>query len=181
MKSLFKFGTEHYLPELNVDWFLNVPSIAYREFDGVRMRHTKNGWEFPASLEWVIGEDGQMWEWAPVYPSGGLWNMIRGKQVPSPFHLVDQFENAKSPYTNEYELGEYILTPTPELIPHHAEQLSNINDLNLYDRSSAEEVYSDLRHAAYPLRDNIYGILFVSAEGTAKVDLKLFDWSEYDT
>lgn len=179
MTDLFVIVDGQYVPELAVDWFLTEASIAYREYSGTILRQTKNGWEFQSPLEFVTGENGQMWEWTPIYPSGGLWNMIRGKQVPSPFALVKEFESAKSPYTDEYEIGEYVLVGG-ELIPRNIEQISNINELDLYTRTTAEEVYTDLRHAVYPLRDQVYGIIFVGKSGTTYVDPKRFDWSDYD-
>lgn len=178
----------HYVPVANADaeWFFDEPAVATREYNGHLMRQTVRGWEYhrPGLAKF----DG----WHAVYPKVNYFRQTlqvlanRWRIRNSPYVFVEEFEAALSPFTDEYPRGEYWLVPgEPEqpwtLVPVNlAEQLSNINELDLHKLPDVETTFNVLKKAVYTLKDNIYGIIFTAADGK-RVHVKPdnFDWTEY--
>jgi hypothetical protein len=193
-------GPEGYLisePNPEANWWFTESWTATREYNGHLMRHTKTGWQYyrpyrayKSSDKTVLGED--EFGWLPVYPRVNfvrrvlqvLSNTWRLRN--SPYLFVDEFEEAESPFTDEYELGEYWLVPQEPgekflLVPvDKAEQLSNINSLEIHEIDDPAEVFRMLQEAILPLRDNVYGIIFTGRDGRrVRVRPKDFDWPSY--
>jgi hypothetical protein len=167
------------------DWLFSVPSIARREYTGVEMFHsTKNGWCFKTA---------QGWE--KVYPKVNLVDRFKGLinadwvDTESLFEYVEEFEEADSPFTDEYEPGYYWLVPPGEhsndpwylVSMDYAEQLSDINMLDIHTLS-VPEAYNALQHTLSPMRDEILGVIFTTEQGDrARIRITDFDWNDYDS
>jgi hypothetical protein len=165
------------------EWFFEKPSVATREYNGFLMRQTPRGWEYY-----------DRGEWNAVYPKVNYFRQIlqvlanTWSKVNSPYLHVDKFEQAESPFTEEYENGEYWLVPGKSiddkytLVPvNKAEQISNINILDLHLKQNVNEVYNALRDVLYTMKDDIYGVIFTAEDGKrARIRPRDFDWSKYD-
>lgn len=173
------------------EWFFTEPSVATREYNGYLMRQTDVGWEYHNTFEATDDES----VWLPVYPKVNYLKQAlqvlqnEWKTRNSPFLHVQEFEDAESPFTDEYEKGEYWLVPGEHpqdnhtLVPvNKAEQLSNINALDLHLIDEPKDVFIALQQALKPMRDDIYGVIFTNENGQrARIRPRDFDWSNYDT
>lgn len=179
----------------DVDWFYNEPSVATREYEGHLLRLTEDGWQYWQSFEASTPVDDphnitgyQKAGWKPVYPKVSylrqmlqvLGNTWRDRNSPYPF--VQQFEDAESPFTDEYELGEYWLVEGDPwyLVPvNKAEQVGNVNSLELHKLGDVNAVFEALQDALAPLRDSVYGVIFTTEDGRrTRVRPRDFDWNE---
>lgn len=168
----------HFIPEpaLGSEWFFTQQSVATREYNGHLMRNTVKGWQF-----WDRDE------WTDVYPKvSWLSRLLFPSAIKlSPFLFESAFESATVEYTDgEYPLGEYWLVPGDEwkLIPvDYAEQLGNINSLELHKIGDPAVVFVTLQSALEVLREDIYGVIFTSGNNRARVRPRDFDWTGYDS
>lgn len=195
-------GPEGYLtPVANeaARWFFTEKTIATREYKGKLLRQTKNGWEhyeptrvfydYPGDSQQVTGYKAAGWQ--PIYPKVSyfrqalqvLKNTWRDRNSSYPF--VQQFEDAESPFTDEYEIGEYWLVEGKPwfLVPvNKAEQISNINEIEIHNLADPASVFEVLQDAFVPLRNNVYGVIFTTENGRrTRIRVNDFDWQEYDT
>lgn len=202
MIELFKrkLSTGYFIPEMNrdVNWFLNEKTIATREYNGHLLRHTEEGWEYyrpivvhEADDQTVLGYESPVWN--RIYPKVSYFKQAlqiitnTWSNRNSTYLFVDEFEKAESPFTEEYEFGEYWLVPQLPgeqylLVPvNKAEQLSNINELDLHTLKDTATVFDTLQEAMLPLRHNLYGVIFTTADGRrTRVRPQDFDWTQYD-
>lgn len=172
-------------PNPETEWFFNEPSIATREYDGILMRKGKKGWEFYTPLQ-VLGHTDANWE--NVYVQNSFFRQVlqslqnKWQKRQSNFSLVQEFEDAESPFTEEYENGEYWLVKDDPwyLVPvDQAEQLSNINDLDLHKFDSPQDVFDALRDTLELLKDEIYGVIFTGPAGQrVRVRPQDFEYAE---
>jgi hypothetical protein len=182
------------------EWFFTEPSNAQREYGGILMALTTGnrgyeGWQFyvPPGQSLVSGEsewtiDAPVTGWHPVYPKANMFQQLRqslkGKwdTQHSPFKYVQAFEDAELMFSDDYPPGEYWLLPEEkQLIPVScAEQISNINELEIHKIKDVEEVFSVLQKAMAPLRDNIYGVIFTRNATKARIRPTDFDWTNYE-
>lgn len=185
-----------FIPVANpeAEWFFSEPSIATREYQGHLMRQTDTGWQYWQPRYWkTIDNESKMLvpgNWQPVYPRVSyfrqalqvLSNTWRDRN--SPYKYVQEFEDAESPFTDEYEVGEYWLVEDKSwfLVPvNKAEQLSNINEVGIHEIGNVEEIFESLQNALAPLRNNIYGVIFTGRDGRrVRVRPNDFDWTQYD-
>lgn len=185
----------HLIPEPNPDaeWFFTQPSIARREYNGQLLLLTPGkkgyeGWQYQQPLEWCIGDNGRMWEWSPIYPKVGIFGQflqsLRGKWAVrnSPYVHVQEFEDAELMFTEDYDYGEYwLLLDDLQLVPvDHAEQISNINELEIHTLDSVADVFDAVQKAMVPLRDNVYGVIFTCGLNKVRIRPSDFDWENYE-
>lgn len=167
-------------PNPKAEWFFNEPCIATREYDGILMRNTtEHGWQFYTPFEVYTADDQTVLghsnaNWQDVYVKNGFFKQLlqslknewRDRQ--SNFSYVQEFEDADSPFTEEYELGEYWLVRGESwyLVPvEQAEQLSNVNELELHKLNTPEDVFNILSDVLELLKDEIYGVIFTNSAG----------------
>ncbi len=184
----------YFTSELNpeADWFFNEPSIATREYDGILMRKVKKGWQFYTPFDVYLDDDQIVLDheanWEDVYIKNSFFRQLlqslqnKWSERQSNFNHVQQFEDAESPFTEEYENGEYWLVKGDPwyLVPvDQAEQLSNINDLDLHKLDTPQEVFDALRDTLELLKDEIYGVIFTGPAGQrVRVRPQDFEYAE---
>jgi hypothetical protein len=169
------------------DWFFNEPSVARREYQGELLLFSPEngyyeGWKYQSR---TIGPDGWTWDWAPIYPKVGFFGQLKQvltrqwAAVNSPYKYVQKFEDAELLFTEDYDYGEYWLMLDEEyLIPvDHAEQLSDINILEIHTLSSVEDTFYALQKAMEPMKNHVYGVIFTHESSRARIRLSDFDWS----
>lgn len=167
-------------PEINPDctWINEELTVATREYDGIKLRKGKI-WQYA-----TVGG------WANVYPKRTLWQHIIGEQPDSTFVMLDELENAESPFTDVLDRGEYWLVPPGKhgksdvhtLIPvDKADQISNINELELHEQDPAD-TFDLLRNVFATMRRSVYGVIFTTKDGKqARLRSTDFDWTEHGT
>ncbi len=185
------------IPVANPDceWFFSEPSIARREYKGELLRLTpgKNGyegWQYYVKQRAFVrdGEQPVQSGWHPIYPRANFGRQLlqalkaEWDTQHSSYKYVQEFEDAKLLFSEDYPLGEYWLLPEEQyLIPvDNAEQISNINELELHTLGSVEEVFAALQKAMAPLRDNVHGVIFSHGLHKARIRPYDFDWNDYE-
>jgi hypothetical protein len=197
----YEYVSGKYLPALADSWVLEEPSIIRRIYKGETLRLTKRGWQYKQPFEFVIGESGRMWDWEPIYPKSSFWRDLRKAlsadryttwPLPeSPFSGVDKFEAAEVKFVGEDEklpLGLYTLTENALIPNKRAEQLSNLQALDLHEQgfnwlADGEQVLALIQQAVAPMRNDVYGASFVPLDETkeeAVIYFDRFDWTDYE-
>lgn len=196
---LFKTDIQrkYVIPELNpaAAWVLEEPSIAHRKYDGTcLMRDTEDWWSRRSTKEPAKVKNfrpvvfdsltGKHFGWEPISqsPFFKFWQEAIG-QRPLDCDIIDMRESA-------YEFGTYeLLGPkingNPEklkrhrLMPHaHAQQLGDIQHLELDLVEDVEVAYAELKRALFYLP--VEGVVFKDRkmQRFAKLRRKDFDYTE---
>lgn len=181
-------GLGHIVPEINPEakFVITEPTIARRQYSGVTLNYTNDGWQFLAPGGW-----------AAIFPSKSPLKLLkealtRKPQENSPFVYVEEFSEAWLLFGEDFSGGLYeLIGPGIEgniddmdklYLVHHddAEQLSDINMLELVGLE-AKEAFELLQTALAPMRNDINGLAFTTEDGkVAQLKIADFDWTTND-
>lgn len=173
---LFKREGNYVIPELNpaAAWVSEEPTIAHRKYDGICMlRSGTSEWFFRKDVGWIPVKEGSFYEqWKEAVC-----------QSPLDCDIMDDRNGTYESGT--YELVGPKINGNPEgtkqhrLMPHNrAQQLGDIQMLDLHLAESVQQMYDDLKRVLFYLP--IEGVVFKDIEMSrqAKLRRKDFDFSK---
>lgn len=175
-----KDATGFVIPEVNPDsaWVFEQMSVIVREYKGIEILLDYNGWQFHAQGQWT-----------QIYPKVNWfkfqWQRLFGTiELPeSPFAYTEELDSASLLLAETYEHGLYWLLSDEDnnwfLIPQaKSEQMGHIQMANIHELDPMD-AYVVLRNTMEPMRDSVYGIIFMNPDGRqARLRTADFDWSE---
>lgn len=196
--TLFERERGKMIPVVNelAAWVLEEPSFAVRKYDGTCMmlsdmwyyrREVKNGKTIPKYFVEVDHDriTGHRFGWMPVLSL--LPNGIGYERYSYIKQFEEALDNTSHPmFGNEFKPGTYeLIGPKINqnnegkskhwLIPHaQAEQLGNVQALELEHYDSVEEAFNDLRRTLQYMP--IEGVIFKSLDGNKLAKLKVKDF-----